>query len=121
MQKLVREVLISADVEQYIIDIVTATRPDRRRASSNDGRMVDRYVNYGSSPRGAQALVLASKVVALLEGRANVSYEDVDKMMPPALNHRIVLNFEAEADKVSSRKILHEVREEARNAREKGR
>ncbi|MEJ2745182.1 MAG: AAA family ATPase [bacterium] len=121
MQKLVREVLISADVERYIIDVVTATRPDRRKTASNDGRMVDRYVSYGSSPRGAQALVLASKVVALLEGRANVSYEDVDRMIPPALNHRIVLNFEAEADRVSSRKILHEVREEARGAREKGR
>jgi len=121
MQKLVREVLISADIERYIIDVVTATRPDRRKASSSDARMVDKYVSYGSSPRGAQALVLASKVVALLDGRANVSYEDVDRVLSPALNHRVVLNFEAEADKVSADTILREVRDEVRRARETGR
>jgi len=116
MQKLVREVLISAQVERYIIDIVTATRPDRGKKSQGDGRMVDRYVNYGSSPRGAQALVLAAKVVALLDGRANMSYEDVDRVLPSALNHRIVLNFEAEADRVSAHDILRQTRDDARNS-----
>ncbi|MCX6356896.1 MAG: hypothetical protein NT045_03315, partial [Candidatus Aureabacteria bacterium] len=114
MQTLVREVLISSAVERYIIDIVTATRPDRTKAARGDGRMADKYVSYGSSPRGAQALVLAAKVVALLDGRANVSYEDVDRMIFPALNHRVVLNFEAEADRIGARDILRQVRDEVR-------
>ena len=101
-------------MEKYIIEIVTATRPDRRKAASSDSGPVDRYVNYGSSPRGAQALVLASKVVALLDGRANVSYEDVDKVLFGALNHRLVLNFEAEADRVSAGDILRGIRDEVR-------
>jgi MoxR-like ATPase len=112
MQKLVREVLVSAEIERYIIGLVTATRPDKRRLSSGDARMVDRYVSYGSSPRGAQALVLASKVIALLEGRANVSYDDVDRVLSSALNHRLVLNFEAEADRVNADAILRHVRDE---------
>jgi MoxR-like ATPase len=117
MQKLVREVLISAEVEQYIVEIVTATRPDRKRAGEADARLVDRYVSYGSSPRGAQALVLGAKVAALLDGRANVSYEDVDRVLAPALNHRIVLNFEAEADKVTPRDIMRRIREDVRAPR----
>lgn len=116
MQKLVREVLIAAPVERYVVDLVTATRPDKAKRAGGDGRMVDRYVNYGSSPRGAQSLVLAAKVVALLDGRANVSYEDVDRVLTPSLNHRIVLNFEAEADRISARDLLRQVREEARGA-----
>ncbi len=118
MRQLVREVLISAEVERYIIDIVTSTRPDKRRAADPDARPVDRYVNYGSSPRGAQALVLGAKVAALLDGRANVGYEDVDRVLVPALNHRVVLNFEAEADKVSAAEILRRVRDEVRAGRQ---
>lgn len=118
MQHLVREVLISGEVERYIIDIVTSTRPDKKRAGDASARMVDKYVNYGSSPRGAQALVLSAKVAALLDGRANVSYEDVDRVLIPALNHRVVLNFEAEADKVTSHDILRGIREEIRAARQ---
>jgi MoxR-like ATPase len=113
MQQLVREVLISQEVERYIVGVVTATRPDIGRDNS---RKVNRYVSYGSSPRGAQALVLCSKVAALLDGRANVSYEDVDRMIFPTLNHRMVLNFEAEADKMGAEDILREVREETRTA-----
>ena len=114
MQRLVREVLISKNVEKYIVDIVTATRPEKGKGSSSEGGIVDKYVNYGSSPRGAQALVLASKVVALLDGRANVSYEDVDGILFPAINHRLVLNFEAEADKVTAEEILRHAKEAAR-------
>ncbi|MDD5556682.1 MAG: MoxR family ATPase [bacterium] len=116
MQRLVREVLVSAEVERYVIELVTATRPDRRRAGTPEARMVDRYVSYGSSPRGAQALVLASKVTALLDGRANVSYDDVDRALVPALNHRVVLNFEAEADRVDAEAVLRRVRDEVRKA-----
>ena len=119
MQQVVREVLISKGVQRYIVDIVTATRPSRGKTSPADPSMVDRYVSYGSSPRGAQTLVLASKVVALLDGRANVSYEDVDRVLFPALNHRLVLNFEAEADRVTVEDILREVRMQVRPGVEK--
>jgi MoxR-like ATPase len=114
MRQLVREVLVSKAVERYIVDIITETRPNKSKGASNNARMVDKYVNFGSSPRGAQALVLASKVVALLDGRANVSFEDVDRVLLPALNHRLVLNFEAEADKVSAGEILRNIRDGVR-------
>ncbi|MDP8249119.1 MAG: AAA family ATPase [Candidatus Tritonobacter lacicola] len=114
LQGLVREVLISRSVEEYIVGLVTATRPGGKQAPNDGAAGVDRYVSYGSSPRGGQVLVLASKVVALLNGRASVSYEDVDRVFFPALDHRLVLNFEAEADRVTSRDILREVRESVR-------
>ena len=119
MQRLVREVLISSEVEDYIVDIVTATRP-ARGPSPGERRAVDRYVSYGSSPRGAQALVLAAKVSALLDGRANVSYDDVDAVLMPALNHRLVLNFEAEADRVDASDILRDVREKVKKEVRRG-
>jgi MoxR-like ATPase len=68
--------------------------------------MVRQYVKYGSSPRGAQALTLASKIRALLDGRFNVSYSDIDQNVLPALRHRLILNFEADADGVTSDQIL---------------
>jgi MoxR-like ATPase len=60
--------------------------------------MVKKYVRYGSSPRGAQTLVLAAKVEALLNGRYNVAFDDIRKVALPALRHRIILNFEGEAE-----------------------
>jgi len=67
---------------------------------------VDRYVRFGPSPRGAQALVLGAKVNALLDGRVNVSYDDVREVIAPALRHRCLLNFQAEAENVSADDIL---------------
>jgi MoxR-like ATPase len=68
--------------------------------------LVTRYVSFGSSPRGGQALILAAKVHALLAGRANVTAEDVERATLPALNHRLVLNFAAEADRIDPREIV---------------
>lgn len=117
MRRLVRDVLVSSQVEDYITNIVMATHPnskDTGNPKSDGGDVTDyvsRYITYGSSPRGAQAIVLAAKVMALLDNRANISYDDVDKIAVSALNHRILLNFEAEADNMKSQNIIEKILE----------
>jgi MoxR-like ATPase len=112
-RRLVREVLVAKPVEEYVVRLVTATRP------GDDGtpNPATRFLRYGASPRGAQAILLGAKVFALVHGRVNVSYEDVDHVLLPALNHRIVLSFEAEADKRTATEILTEVTDPIRRAR----
>ena len=104
-RRLVREVLVASPVEAQVIQIVTATHPVAGRA---DGAAA-RFLRYGASPRGAQAMLMGAKVRALMEGRVNVSLEDVDRMIEPALNHRIVLSFEAEAERRTASEILAEL------------
>ena len=117
MRKLVRDVLVSSKVEDYITNIVLATHPNSRDTSNpkpDEGDVTDyteRYITFGASPRGAQAIVLAAKVNALLDDRANISYEDVDKIAVSALNHRILLNFEADADNIKSEHIIEKILE----------
>jgi MoxR-like ATPase len=112
-QKLVREVLVAAPVQDYAIRLVMATHPGGPFAAAETGK----YIRCGASPRGAQAMVLAAKVRALLEGRYNVSFEDIRKVYLPALRHRILLNFEAQAENIQSdavlQNILKEVKEKA--------
>ncbi len=123
MRRLVRDVLVSTSVEDYITNIVLATHPnskDTGNPKSDGGDAIDcvsRYITYGSSPRGAQAIVLAAKAMALLDNRANISYDDVDKIAVSALNHRVLLNFEAEADNMKSRDIIEKVLEKIRRNR----
>jgi MoxR-like ATPase len=105
MSRLAREVPIATHVNDYVVRLLVGTHPDSDAAPD----IVRRYIRYGSSPRGAQAMVLASKIRALLEGRLNVAYEDVREVALPALRHRVILNFEAEADGLSSDSILSEV------------
>jgi MoxR-like ATPase len=104
-RRLVREVLVASAIESYVVRLVTATRPE------GDGpeNPAAKFLRYGASPRGAQALLIGAKVLALMDGRVNVSYEDVDRVMLPALSHRVVLSFEAEADKRSAPDILNEI------------
>src|SRR5690606_17606936 len=97
-QGFVRDVAVAPQVTDYVVRLVLATQPRSPQAPE----MVNNYVRYGSSPRGAQALLLAGKVNALREGRYNVSFEDIRKAALPALRHRVLLNFEAEADGVRS-------------------
>src|SRR4051794_30545004 len=104
-QQLVREVLIAAPVQDYAIRLVLATHPGGEFAAAD----TNKYVRCGASPRGAQALVLAGKVRALLEGRYNVSFEDVRRVYLPALRHRILLNFEAQAENIPPDSILSEI------------
>jgi MoxR-like ATPase len=75
---------------------------------------VRRYVRYGASPRGLQTLVLAGKVRALLEGRFNVAFDDIVAVARPALRHRVFLQFEAEADAVTTDQLIDEILEHAK-------
>ncbi|MEE9558809.1 MAG: MoxR family ATPase [Candidatus Brocadiales bacterium] len=119
MRRLVRDVLVSSDVHEYIVNIVMATQPglDGNVAGLSDDmrEYAKRYINYGTSPRGGQAIVLAAKASALLDDRISVSFEDVDQVVVPALNHRILVNFEAEADNVTTRDVLEKVMGELRH------
>ena len=102
MQHLAREVPIAPHVTAYAVALLVATHPDQPRAPE----VVREYVRYGGSPRGAQALVAGAKVRALLEGRYNVSVEDLRAVALPALRHRIILNFEGEAEGVTADAIV---------------
>lgn len=106
-QQLVREVLIAPHVQDYLVRLTLATHPGSPYAAA----ITNQYVRWGSSPRGAQTLALAAKVRALLEGRFNVSFEDVRRVCLPALRHRIILNFEAQAEAIEPDRVLLDVLE----------
>ena len=107
MKELLRQVLIAPPIEDYVVRLVHATQPQPQNGST--GSSVKQYLRFGSSPRGAQSIILGAKGNALAEGRVHVSYEDVEKILYPALRHRIILNFQAEAENVSADQILGEV------------
>lgn len=108
MGDLARQVPIASHVSQYIAQLVIATHPD----SAPPGGLVSQFVRYGASPRGAQALVLGAKVHALLEGRYNVAFEDVQAVAHAALRHRILLNFEGQAEGLSTDDVITDVLEQ---------
>ncbi len=107
-QQLVREVPLASHVKSYAIRLVMATHPQPSTASER----VQRYVRYGSSPRGVQSLVLAAKVRALFQGRFQVSFEDLRLVALPCLRHRLILNFEGEAEGIDPADLLHEILEQ---------
>src|SRR5579871_198493 len=104
-QQLVREVLVAPPVQDYAIRLVLATHPQGEFATAE----TNKYIRCGGSPRGAQALVLAGKVRALLEGRFNVSFEDIRRVYLPAMRHRVLLNFEAQAENMASDTVLAQI------------
>ena len=106
-QRLVQRVVVAPHVQDYIIRLAMATHPEGEFATE----ATNKYVRWGSSPRGAQAITLASKVQALLDGRFNVSFSDVRKVFPPAMRHRILLNFEGEAEGISTDEVLADIME----------
>ena len=110
-QRVAREVPIADHVLRYAARLVMATHPNRTELDS-----VRKYVRYGASPRGLQTLVLAGKVRALLEGRYNVAFEDLAAVAHPALRHRVFLQFEAEADSVTTDQIVDEILEHTKKA-----
>ena len=112
-RRLVREVLVATPIEEYVVRLVTATRPTDHGAE----HPASRFLRYGASPRGAQAILMGAKVLALIDGRVNVSFDDVDRVVLPALNHRVVLSFEAEAEKRTANDILTELTEPLRTHR----
>ncbi|MCX7643330.1 MAG: MoxR family ATPase [Armatimonadetes bacterium] len=105
LQRIVREVPVAPHIRDYALKIVVATHPNSEFAPPE----VNRYVRYGASPRAAQTLLLAGKVFALLDGRYNVSRDDIKKAVKPALRHRVILNFEAEADQVTTDLLLDRI------------
>jgi MoxR-like ATPase len=108
MKQLLRQVLIAPPIEEYVARLVHATQPFVQNGAAPPAS-VKNYLRLGSSPRGAQSVILGAKGNALAEGRVHVSYEDVEKVLYPALRHRIILNFQAEAENVSADQILADV------------
>lgn len=104
-QAFVRDVVAAPQVTDYAVRLVLASQPSNPFAPP----LVNKYVRYGASPRGAQALLLSGKVQALRDGRYNLSFSDIESMAMPALRHRILLNFEAEADGILSDVLVDEI------------
>ena len=104
-QGLVRHVILADHLRDYIVRLNLATHPDGAFAMP----VTNQYLRWGASPRGAQTVALAAKVRAMLEGRFNVSFEDIRRVYLPAMRHRVVPNFEAQAEGVSSDQILLEI------------
>jgi len=111
MQALAREVPIASHVLNYAARLVSATHPGKDVPG-----ITQQYVRYGASPRGMQALILAGKILALLDGRYNVAFADLKQAALPALRHRVILNFEAQAEGITNddvvRGIIEAVKEE---------
>jgi MoxR-like ATPase len=105
LREAVREVPLARDIQDYAVQLVLGTHPEHAQA----GSLAHRFVRYGASPRGAQALVLAAKIYAVLDGRYHVAKADIAKAAPAALRHRIILNFEAEAEGKDADEIVGEV------------
>jgi MoxR-like ATPase len=108
MQRLARAVPIAPHVTAYAVAVLSATHPDSKRAPA----LVRQYVRYGGSPRGAQALVAAGKIMALMDGRFNVSVDDIRAAALPALRHRVILNFEGEAEGITSEAVVRGILDE---------
>jgi MoxR-like ATPase len=115
MRRVVREVPIAPHVQEYAVRLMLGTHPD----SEYSTEQIKRFARYGSSPRGAQALILAGKVRALLEGRFNVAFEDIEWVARPALRHRIILNFEGQAEGIDTDDLIESLldRHEAERSR----
>lgn len=116
MRKTANEILVADEVLDYAMRVCLATHPDGECAA----QIAKTYIQVGASPRSGQALISAAKVNALMEGRFNVAYEDIDAPAYPVLRHRIKLNFEALADRVSPDDIITKIIEEQHGKRGKG-
>ena len=105
LQQLVQQVPVASHVKDYAIRLILATHPNTETALD----ITNQFLRFGSSPRGAQALLLGAKVRARTEGRFNVSFDDVAVVAPPALRHRLIVNFEAEAEGVTTDIVLDKI------------
>jgi len=106
MKRLVRHVVVSDPMYQVLVRMVSALTPTSEFATV----MVKQYVRFGPGPRGAQAVVLSAKVAALLDNRINVAFEDIRSVIGPALRHRMILNFQAEADGITADQLIDQIR-----------
>ncbi|MDW8326924.1 MAG: MoxR family ATPase, partial [Anaerolineales bacterium] len=105
MGRLARQVPVPSHVSEYVARLVVATHPEHESAAP----LVRQFVRYGSSPRGAQALILGAKITALFAGRVNVAFEDVAAVAPAALRHRLLLNFEGQAEGITTDQVIAEL------------
>ncbi len=105
LSRLVRQLPIADEVRRYAISIVMATHPENELAVP----MTRQFVRYGSSPRGAQAIILAAKLRAILDGRYHVARDDIRAVTPAALRHRLILNFEGQAESIQPDQVLEDV------------
>jgi MoxR-like ATPase len=105
LMKVVRDVPVASHVKDYAVRLVLATHPKTETAAP----ISNQYLRFGSSPRGGQTLILAGKVRALTQGRFNVSFDDIEAVAPPTLRHRLILNFEAEAEGITTDHIIAQV------------
>jgi MoxR-like ATPase len=104
LRELVRAVPVVREIEARAVQLVLATHPERSEAVP----LAKKFVRYGASPRGAQALILCAKVSALLDGRYHVAKEDIDMWALPALRHRLIINFEGEAEGITAERVVAE-------------
>ncbi|WP_129629677.1 AAA family ATPase [Candidatus Oscillochloris fontis] len=107
MQELARTVPIASHVLNYAARLITATHPDSKDAPA----VTRQYVRYGASPRGMQGIILAAKIMAMLDGRLNVAFADLKAAALPTLRHRVVLNFEAQAEGIAPDEVVKGVLE----------
>ncbi len=114
-QNLIREVILAPHVQDYVVRLALATHPEGPFALP----ITNQYLRWGSSPRSAQTMALAAKVRALLEGRYNVSFEDVRRVYLPSLRHRVILNFEAQAEGLDTDRVLLDILEKLPEKAEK--
>jgi MoxR-like ATPase len=105
LMALVREVPVASHVKDYAVRLVLATHPKTETAAP----MASQYLRFGSSPRGGQTLLLAAKVRALIQGRFNASFDDIQAVVAPALRHRLILNFEAEAEGITTDHVIEQI------------
>ncbi|HEV8060974.1 MAG TPA: MoxR family ATPase [Gemmataceae bacterium] len=102
LSSLVRQIPVAPEVRRYAIHVVMASHPEHELTAP----MSKQFVRYGSSPRGAQAIILAAKLRAILDGRYHVAREDIRAVAPMALRHRLILNFEGQADGVPTDAVI---------------
>jgi MoxR-like ATPase len=105
MRQVSRQIPMATEIRQHAIRLVLATHPDQSVATE----LVRRYVRYGSSPRGAQSLILYARILAILDNRINVSRDDLDAAAPAVLRHRMILNFEGQAENISPDDIIADI------------
>ena len=105
MSALARQIPIAKEIQRYAIALVTATHPEQQTSSET----ARRYIRYGSSPRGLQALILGAKIRAILDGRCHVATADLQQMALPVLRHRIILNFEGQAEGISTDDVIRRI------------
>ena len=105
LMKVIREVPVASHVKDYAVRLVLATHPKTETAAP----ISNQYLRFGSSPRGGQTLILGGKVRAITQGRFNVSFEDIEAVAAPALRHRLILNFEAEAEGITTDHIVAQI------------